>query len=254
MLTDTATLITDLPDGGQHDNRMISFGQDGKLYMTVGSNCNDCAETNKENATMLVMNPDGTERRIFARGLRNTIGFDWQPQTKEIWGCDNGTDWRGDDMPPEELNRVVDGGDYGWPQVYGKQQVDRTREDPAGGTKDEYAKTTVPAVMLFPAHSAPIDFRFLNNPSGFPADYKGDALVAWHGSWNRLNPSGFKVQRIHFVNGQPISVTDFFSGFLSADGNTRFGRPAGIIVSAKGMVYISDDENGVIYCVTAARS
>ena len=87
MVEDTVTLLSDLPDGGQHDNRMIAFGKDGMLYMTVGSNCNDCAETNKENATMLVMNPDGTNRRIFARGLRNTIGFDWQPQTGEIWGC-----------------------------------------------------------------------------------------------------------------------------------------------------------------------
>lgn len=251
---DTATLIDNLPDGGQHDNRMIAFGPDGMLYMTVGSNCNDCAETNRENATMLVMNPDGSSRRIFARGLRNTIGFDWQPQTHEIWGCDNGTDWRGDEIPPEELNKIEDGGDYGWPWVYGKQIVDVTREDPTGTTKEAYAKTTKPAVMTFPAHSAPIDFRFIGNAAGFPDDYKNDALVAWHGSWNRKNPEGYKVQRIHYVNGHAIAVSDFFSGFLSVGGQSRFGRPAGIIVSKTGKVYISDDENGVIYCVVPVKS
>lgn len=252
-VTDTATLIKDLPDGGQHDNRMIAFGGDGKLYMTVGSDCNDCAETNKELATMLVMNADGTGRKILARGLRNTVGFDWQPDTKEIWGCDNGGDWRGDEWPPEELNKIVDGGDYGWPWVYAKQEVDITREDPAGTTKADYAKNTQPAVMLFPAHSAPIDFRFLKGPAGFPADFKGDALVAWHGSWNRKVPQGYKVERIHFVNGQPQGSSDFVTGFLSADGKTRIGRPAGIIVSKKGKVFISDDESGVIYCVSPVK-
>jgi len=144
----------------------------------------------------------------------------------------------------------VEDGDYGWPQVFGKQQVDPTREDPPGGTKAAYAKTTVPAVLLFPAHSAPIDFRFLNGPARFPAEYKNDALVAWHGSWNRKEPQGYKVQRIHFEKGEAVSATDFLWGFLSPDGKTRFGRPAGIMVSPDGAVYISDDENGVIYSVT----
>jgi glucose/arabinose dehydrogenase len=252
MVTDTVTLINDLPDGGQHDNRMISFGKDGKLYMTVGSDCNDCGETNKEHATMLVMNADGSNRKIFARGLRNTIGFDWQPQTGEIWGCDNGTDWRGDEYPPEELNKITEGSDYGWPLVFGKQEVDPTREDPAGTTKAAYAKSTVPAVMTFAAHSAPIDFRFMN-ASSIPTEYRNDALVAWHGSWNRKNPEGYKVQRIHYVNGQPTMVQDFFSGFLSKDGKSRFGRPAGILVTPQGTIYVSDDENGVIYSITANK-
>jgi len=253
MITDTTTLINDLPQGSQHDNRMIAFGQDGKLYMTVGSTCNDCAETNKENATMLVMNADGTGRRIFARGLRNTIGFDWHPQTKDLWGCDNGTDWRGDEIPPEELNKIEDGADYGWPWVFGKQQVDPTREDPTGTTKEQYAKNTKPAIMEFPAHSAPIDFRFLGNAEGLPPEYKNDALVSWHGSWNRKNPEGYKIQRIHFENGKPVSVNDFFSGFLSKDGKTRFGRPAGIIVAKTGKIFVSDDENGNIYCIMLSK-
>jgi len=244
QLADTSTILDNLPEGSQHDNRVIGFGPDGMLYMSVGSSCNDCKETNPEHATILQMRPDGSGRKIFARGLRNTIGFDWQPDTKELWGCDNGTDWRGDSIPPEELNRIIDSGNYGWPQVFGKQQVDHTREDPMGTTKEAYAKTTIPSVMEFPAHSAPIDFKFLPN---------GDALVCWHGSWNREHPEGYKVQQIHFKDGQPTSVSDFFSGFLSKQGETRFGRPAGLAVDSKGSIFITDDENGVIYTVSPKK-
>ena len=248
-LEDTTTLIKDLPDGGQHGNRVIAFGPDNLLYISVGSDCNDCGETNAENATILQVQPDGVSRKIFARGLRNTVSFDWNPQTKELWGADNGTDWRGDSIPPEELNKIVQGGDYGWPLVFGKQQVDPTREDPPGTTKEAYAKTTKPAVLMFPAHSAPVGFTFLTKATGFPKEFSQDALVGWHGSWNREHPEGYKIQRIHFENGNPVSVQDFFSGFLSKDGKTRFGRPAGIVVSEKNFVYIADDESGVIYRV-----
>jgi len=238
------TLINDLPDGGQHDNRTIAFGPDGKLYLTVGSDCNDCKETNPEHATILQMNADGSNRTIYARGLRNTLGFDWHPQTGELWGMDHGTDWRGDEIPPEELNKIIKDGDYGWPLVFGQQTPDPTREDPLGTTKAAYAKTTQAAVMMFPAHSAPIDFKF----------YGTDALVTWHGSWNRKNPQGFKVQRIRFENGQPGEVVDFLSGFLSPDGKSRFGRPAGLAIATNGTVFVSDDANGVIYCVKSLKA
>jgi glucose/arabinose dehydrogenase len=249
-LETAALLIKDLPDGGQHPNRTIAFGPDGLLYITVGSTCNDCADANPESATILQAKPDGSNRRIFARGLRNTIGIDWHPQTKELWGADNGTDWRGDEMPPEELNRIIDSADYGWPLIFADQQVDPTREDPPGSTKEEYAKKTQGSVLTFPAHSAPINFVFLSKAAGFPADYKDDALISFHGSWNKRNPDGFKVQRIRFENGNPVGTEDFLSGFLNKDGRSRFGRPAGLTVSSKGMVYISDDANGVIYCVS----
>ncbi|MBA2562171.1 MAG: PQQ-dependent sugar dehydrogenase, partial [Chitinophagaceae bacterium] len=238
-LEELDTLINDLPDGGQHGNRTIAFGPDGMLYITVGSDCNDCNETNPEHATILIANADGSNRKIFSRGLRNTIGFDWHPQTKELWGMDNGTDWRGDDLPPEELNKIVEGGDYGWPLVYGKQQVDETREDPAGTTKAAYAKTTQPAALLLPAHSAPINFLFLNKATAFPAEYKNDALVTLHGSWNKKNPDGYKIIYVHFENGQPVSTKDFLTGFISKDGKTRFGRPAGLAISSKRNLYIS---------------
>lgn len=244
------TLINDLPNGGQHDNRTIAFGPDGKLYITVGSDCNDCKETDPEHATIVRVNADGSGRMVYARGLRNTIGFDWHPQTGELWGMDHGTDWRGDDIPPEELNRIVEGGHYGWPLIYGKQVVDHTREDPIGTTKEAFAKTTEPAILTFPAHAAPIDFRFLNKATPLSPDMKDDALVTWHGSWNRRQPDGYKVQRIRFQNGKPVDAVDFLTGFLSADGKSRFGRPAGLAISTNGRVFISDDAGGVIYCVS----
>lgn len=241
------TLITDLPEGSQHDNRTLRV-KDEKLYITIGSDCNDCKETNPEHATIVQTNLDGTGRKVFARGLRNTIGIDWHPSTGELWGFDHGTDWRGDTIPPEELNKIVEGGDYGWPIAYGKQQVDETREDPVGTTKAAYAKTTVGAEMTFPAHSAPLDFLFLNKLEGIAEDLKDDGLVTWHGSWNRKKPEGFKVQRIKFENGKPVEAVDFLSGFLAADGSSRFGRPTGLVIS-KDKIFVSDDANGVIYCV-----
>lgn len=239
------TLLNDLPDGGQHGNRTIAFGPDDKLYISVGSDCNDCAETNPEHATLLQLDSNGANRKIYARGLRNTIGFDWNKVTHKLWGMDNGTDWRGDTIPPEELNLIIENGNYGWPLVFGKQQADLTREDPPGYTKASYAATTQASVMEFPAHAAPINFIFLNSKT--PPPYEGDALVSWHGSWNRMKPEGYKVERIHFVNGLPQSAADFFFGFLSTDGKKRYGRPAGIVQASNGDILVSDDEAGIIY-------
>ena len=247
-------ILKDLPDGGQHGNRTLAFGPDNMLYLTIGSDCNDCNESNPEHATIVVVKPDGTGRRIFARGLRNTIGIDWHPQTKELWGADNGTDWRGDDIPPEELNNIKDGAHYGWPFIYGKRLVDETREEPNGTTKKDFALTTEPSVLDFPAHSAPINLTFLEEAMAFPKDFQDDALISFHGSWNRKNPEGFKVVRIQFENGKPVGTEDFFSGFLSADGKSRFGRPAGLAVSPTGLIYISDDVNGIIYSVKASQA
>jgi glucose/arabinose dehydrogenase len=239
-------LIDDLPDGGQHGNRTIAFGPDSMLYITVGSTCNDCNETNKENATVLRASADGKKREIFARGLRNTIGIDWDNKG-ELWGADNGTDWRGDEIPPEEINHIKFGEDYGWPMVYGKQLVDQTREDPLGATKEEYAKTTQPSEFELPAHSAPINFLFLKNVTSLPAEMKDDAIVTLHGSWNKSKPDGYKIIRVVFENGKPIRHENFLAGFISDDGKTRFGRPAGLAISKNGDIFISDDANGTIY-------
>lgn len=242
-------LANDLPDGGQHPNKTLEFGPDGMLYLSVGSTCNDCSESNKEAATMLQIDPATWKRTVFARGLRNTIGFDFQPATKALWGIDNGGDAKGDNWPPEEVNLIVKDGNYGWPLVYGKQMPDETREDPAGTTKAAYAKMTKASVLEVTAHSAPIAFRFFGN-AAVPPTYKNDGLVCWHGSWNRKEPSGFKVQRIKFDDkGVATGAEDFLTGFLSTDKRTRFGRPAGLFIAPKGQVFISDDANGIIYCV-----
>ncbi|KOS05447.1 glucose dehydrogenase [Flavobacterium akiainvivens] len=237
------TLIKDLPSGGQHPNRTMDFGPDGKLYISVGSVCNDCKESDKETAALLQVDPVTWKRTIYASGLRNTIGFDWHPQTKELWGMDNGGDFRGDDWPPEELNHIVMDGNYGFPFAYGKQEVDQTREDPVGNTKENMAKASHPSVIEFPAHSAPIAFTFFEGGSN-----KGNALVCWHGSWNREKPSGYKVELIKFDSkGNATGSEDFLSGFLKGD--ERFGRPAGVAIAQNGTVYISDDANGVIYAL-----
>jgi len=238
-------IITDLPSGGQHPNRSMDFGPDGMLYISVGSLCNDCKEADPEVAAMLQVDPKTWSRTLFASGLRNTIGFDWHPTTKEMWGLDNGADAKGEEWPPEELNKIVMGGNYGFPYAYGKQVVDKSREEPVGATKEEYVKKTMGSSLEFPAHSAPIAFKFFGNQA--PQGWSGDALVAWHGSWNRKNPDGFKVQRIKFSNGKPMGSEDFLSGFY-AD-RARFGRPAGLAILPDGKVYVSDDANGVIYCI-----
>ena len=242
-LSDKEMLFNDMPAAGQHPNRTLDFGPDGKLYLSIGTLCNDCKESDREAATLVQVDPLTWERKIYASGLRNMIGFGWHPQTAELWGMDNGGDAKGDDWPPEELNQIKEDKNYGYPFAYAKREVDKTREDPAGDSKEKWVMNTEPSVMEFQAHMAPIGFRFF--PSGAP--FSGDALVNWHGSWNRSKPVGFKVQKIHFENGKPVSAEDFLSGFLK--GKTRFGRPAGVAIASSGKVFVSDDANGVIYSV-----
>jgi glucose/arabinose dehydrogenase len=247
-------LISDLPSGGQHANRTIEFGPDGMLYLSVGTLCNDCKESDKEAATILQVDPKTWKRKIFASGLRNTIGFDFHPQTGALWGIDNGGDGKGSKWPPEEVNLIEKGGNYGYPFAYGKREVDQSREDPPGNTKEEWVKTTMPSMLELRAHMAPIAFRFFKNEANLPDGYSGDGLVAWHGSWNSSKPVGFKVQRIRFQNGTPVGAEDFLTGFLKPGflmfkRKARFGRPAGIAINDEGVVYISDDANGVIYAI-----
>jgi glucose/arabinose dehydrogenase len=129
-LSELKTLYNDFPDAGQHPNRTMEFGLDGRLYLSVGSTCNACNEPNPENATLLRVDTDGSGRRIFAKGLRNTIGFDWHPTTQKLFGFDHGADWLGDEQPREKLNELKDGDDYGWPWVYEDRRFNRTIEPP----------------------------------------------------------------------------------------------------------------------------
>ncbi|MBE9017746.1 sorbosone dehydrogenase family protein [Chroococcidiopsidales cyanobacterium LEGE 13417] len=243
-------LIGDLPDGGQHPNRTLAFGPDGTLYVSVGSSCNACDESNEEHATMLRVQPDGSKRTIFARGLRNTIPFGWHPQTGEFWGLDHGTDWRGNDQPPEELNLIQAGQHYGWPFCWGDRQPDvYLSADPEGTTKKEFCAKTEPPVLTYTAHSAPLAMVFYT-ASQFPAEYRNDAFVTMRGSWNRNPPVGYKVVRLRYENGKPVAFEDFITGFLDDKKLTQFGRPVGIATAPDGSLLFTDDTNGVIYRVS----
>lgn len=152
-------IITDLPDAGQHHNRTLKFGPDTMMYISAGSTCNICEETNKEAATIMRCRPDGSERIIYSSGLRNTIGFDWHPKTKEMWGWDNGMDQLGDTVSKEELNQLKEGADYGWPFIYEKGKFER-HYDPKNSTHEEYVKKTTFPDILYKAHAASMEFIF----------------------------------------------------------------------------------------------
>ncbi len=254
MLGDEEILKKGLPSGGQHPNRTIAFGPDGMLYMTIGTLCNDCKEVDPGVAAIWQLDPKTWEHKIFASGLRNTIGIDFHPATGELWGADNGGDGKGNKWPPEEINRIVKDGNYGFPFVYGKREIDRHKDDPPGDVKASFALNTVPSVLNLPAHMAPIDFKFFKGQQNIPADYTGDAIVSFHGSWNRSKLVGYKVQRIRFENGSAVGAEDFVTGFLKPGfplfkRKAYIGRPAGIAITDTGVIYLSDDANGVIYAI-----
>ena len=244
-------LYDDLPDAGQHPNRTIAFSPQGELFLSVGSSTNSAPEPNEESATLLRINPAGGERMIFAKGLRNTIGFAWHPKTGKLYGMDHGIDYLGDDIQKEELNEIKEGKNHGWPFVYeeGKANLEDDPEETTGMTWEEYAKTCEPSVLTATAHSAPMALLF---PSAkqFPADFRGDALVTFHGSWNRAKPSGYSVMRLRFKNGEPSGFEDFLTGFI--EGSGQFGRPCGLLEWQDGSVLVSDDGAGMIYRITAA--
>jgi Raf kinase inhibitor-like YbhB/YbcL family protein len=248
-------IIDDLPDAGQHANRTIDIGPDGMLYISVGSTCNECQEDNPENATILRASKDGKTRTIFVSGLRNTIGFDWEPMTGELFGMDHGIDWLGDEVQIEELNRIEQGKKYGWPYVYGMSGINPHINPPEGITLDQWAKQSTEPLLGYTAHSAPMQMAFYDG-NAFPADYKGDAFIAMRGSWNRRPPSGYEVVRVDFENGRPVKFEKFLEGFLLQQENGKFGylgRLAGIAVSKDGSLFVSDDSNGVVYKVSYAN-
>jgi glucose/arabinose dehydrogenase len=246
-----SVLIGDLPDGGQHPNRTIAVGPDRMLYVSIGSSCDACMESNPEHATILQTALDGSGRRVFARGLRNTIGFDFHPDDGAFWGSDHGSDWRGNEEPPDEINRVVDGADYGWPYCFGARRADPVIMPPPNMTTEAYCAMTEPAVFEYEAHSAPIGLVFYDAMQ-FPVSYRGDAFVAFRGSWNRYPATGYKVVRVRYEGGAPSAVEDFVSGFLIEDGTAHFARLAGLAVATDGALLVSDDTNGIVYRVAYA--
>lgn len=248
-------IITDLPEGGQHPNRTISVGPDGMLYISIGSTCNQCIETNEEHAAILQATLDGKTRTIHAQGLRNTIGYGWHPSTGVMWGMDHGSDGKGNDKPSEELNRIVANQHYGWPFCYENKQVDSSfAQDPEGTSKEAFCPTTVAPVLTYQAHSSPIGLVFYTGTS-FPEKYRNGAFAVMRGSWNRHPPTGYKLLYLSFdEDGNPVKFEDFVTGFLSEDGKHHYGRIAGVAIAADGSLLLSDDTNGVIYRITYSSS
>jgi glucose/arabinose dehydrogenase len=250
-------IVSGLPTGG-HTLKTLKLGPDGYLYLNAGSSCNVCAEQDPLRATILRYSVDGkpaggfvTDRgmpaAVWAAGLRNSEGFAWHPKTGAMFATNNGADMRSDkkggaavdDLPPEHLNRIEPGAHYGWPYCWGAHVADPNFPSAAG-----FCETAQPPVMIFPAHAAPLGITFLDK-AAFPADYRNDALVALHGSWNRRQPSGYKVVRVHFEADRPVAVSDFATGWLA--GNGAWGRPVDVVVGPDGAVYLSDDRAGIIY-------
>ncbi len=255
-LGELSRIIHDLPDGGQHPNRTLAIGPDGMLYISVGSTCNACDETNPESATVLRGKPDGSSRTIFASGLRNTIGFDWHPQTKQLWGVDHGIDWLGDDEQKEELNLLEEGKQYGWPYIYADGKENPQDKPPGGVSMETWKKMSTEPAQLYTAHSAPMQMTFYTG-SMFPQEYRSDAFVAMRGSWNRKPPSGYEIVRVHFDDdGKPTKIEPFITGFVMEheDAHGYLGRLAGVAVAKDGALLVSDDSNGVIYRISHDKS
>lgn len=244
-------VIAQLPGGRGHSSRTILFAN-GKLYASAGSTCNVCIEEDSRRATVMEFNEDGSGMKIFARGLRNSVGLALNPKTKTIWATENERDMLGDNIPPDEINDLGVGGDFGWPYCYGRQVPDREYTKPG----DERCAKTIPPKVELQAHSAPLGLAFYEGTM-FPVGYRGDLFVALHGSWNRSVPTGYKIVRVHInEKGEPAGVEDFITGWIKP-GETkkgvRMGRPVGIVFSSDGSMYLSDDEAGVIYRVTWER-
>ena len=243
------------PDAGQHPARTLLWGNDGYLYATFGSTNNDSRTPNPEEATLLRIAPDGKSREIFASGLRHTIGFGWHPLTKVLYGFDQGSDWHGDNIPPEEMNVIERGKNYGWPWCYGDKTPDpfvNVYNIPGKISKAEYCAGTQGYLMGYTPHAAAIWMEYYT-AAQFPLEYKNDAFVAMRGSWNRTKPSGYEVVRVDFdAGGKPSTITPFLTGFVYQEGEVwkQFGRVAGVAQYTDGSLLVTDDQSGVIYQIS----
>jgi glucose/arabinose dehydrogenase len=236
---------TDLPTGQGHWTRSVIVGTDGSFYVSAGSSCNACVEKDPRRAAILKIPAAGGRATRFARGLRNSVGLALAPGSGELWASDNGRDLLGDELPPDEINHIVAGGDYGWPYCYGAGMP-----DPELGSPERCA-ATLPAAVELPAHSAPLGIAF-GAELAFPERFRKMLLVAYHGSWNRSVPTGYKLVGIPFAAGRPSGPPrDLVRGWLQ--GASAWGRPVAPAVGPDGALYLSDDRAGVIYRITATR-
>lgn len=234
-------LLTDsYPSDAHHGWKYIGFGPDGKLYLPVGAPCNIC-ESSDEYAVITRINPDGSGKETVAKGVRNTVGFDWHPVTGQLWFTDNGRDLWEDDLPPDELNVVEqDGQHFGFPYEYGKGIRDGEFAIPEGL---EFA----PSALELAAHTAPLGMAFYRGDM-FPAKFKNQILIPHHGSWNRSIAAGHYINLVTLVDGKPQEPELFASGWLLDQGD--WGRPVDILELSDGSILVSDDQANVIYRIT----
>ncbi|HAT1660565.1 TPA: sorbosone dehydrogenase family protein [Legionella pneumophila] len=235
-------ITTKLPKEKAHGWRFISFGPDGRLYIGVGAPCNVCLMDDPHYATIMRMEANGQNLEVYAKGIRNTVGFDWDPIHHNLWFTDNGRDWLGDDLPPDELNVAPRKGmDFGFPYCYGKSTA-----DPVYGKLHSCSEFT-PPVYEFPAHVAPLGMSFYTGKL-FPSNYWGQIFISEHGSWNRSHKIGYQVITAKIKNNHVTEVKPFISGWLQ--GEKAWGRPVDTLVMPDGALLISDDYANVIYRVS----
>jgi glucose/arabinose dehydrogenase len=235
--SEPVVVVPSLPVGGGHWTRTLAFGPDGRLYVSVGSSCNVCREKDTRRAAIVRYNADGTGEHLFATGLRNAVGLAFQPQTGVLWATVNERDWRGDDLPPDYVTQVKDGAFYGWPDCFASRRG--VVIDPELTPKGERCRQMTQPTLEIQAHSAPLGLAFYTGEQ-FPREYRGSLFVAYHGSWNRSVPTGYKVVRIPFAGGVPGTVEDFATGWLQGDRASR--RPVDVAVAADGALYLSADD------------
>jgi len=240
-------IYDDYPTDRHHGWKYIAFGPDGKLYVPVGAPCNICESKNEIYASITRMDPDGSNREIYARGVRNTVGFTWHPITGEMWFTDNGRDLLGDDIPPCELNRITEKGQhFGYPYCHGGDL-----KDPEFGDKRS-CNEFIPPVQKLNAHVAPLGLKFYTG-SMFPLQYQNKIIIAEHGSWNRSPEAGHTGHVLSIVteeNGVGIKYETFISGFLNRETNKAWGRPVDLLILQDGSMLVSDDLSGTIYRIT----
>ncbi len=239
--TEEMVIVPDLPTGG-HWTREIEFGPDNRLYVSIGSSCNVCEEADPRRAAVVSYEADGSLEEMVGVGLRNSAGLAFHPETSELWASQNERDNLGDDLPAEELNILVPGGTvehYGWPYCY-----ESGLPNPEYPDAQRCSGKVGPALEM-QAHSAPLGMVFYDHDQ-FPAEYRGDLFMAFHGSWNRSERTGYKVVRVEVEDGQPVSYDDFAAGWLTESG-TVAGRPVAVEVGPEGSLYVSDDGAGRIW-------
>ena len=230
------------PTDGHHGWKFIRFGPDDKLYVPVGAPCNNCVRDDRRYASIMRMNPDGSELEIFAEGVRNTVGFDWHPETGELWFTDNGRDWLGNNTPPDELNSAPRKGmNFGFPYCHGTNI-----KDPEFGERRSCSEFTAPRQDLGP-HVAALGMRFYTGTM-FPPKYRGSIFIAEHGSWNRLVPIGYRITLVTIENNRATNYTTFATGWLKS--GRSWGRPVDVLVMPDGSLLVSDDKADAVYRIS----